>query len=78
MHQKAKGIFFFPKRNKTGFFTYETAHTFSFMSPPISALYYSAAGISYRDQNLTCSDPHLTGAETYVRQKSAQNLGHLI
>lgn len=61
MHQKAKGRFFFLGRNKAGFFTYETAHSFSFISPPISALYCSAIGISYRDQ--TSLDLTLTSLE---------------
>lgn len=42
-------IYFFQAGTKLALFTYETAHTFSFSSPPISTLHYSATGISYRD-----------------------------
>lgn len=59
--KKQRAFFSFFGRNKTGFFTYETPHTFSFISPPISAPRYSATGISYRDQ--TSLDLTLTSLE---------------
>lgn len=78
MHQKGKGIFSFFGRNKTGFF-YLWNSTYFFFHKPTN---FSAVLFSNRDfiqrPNLTWSDPHLTRAKMYLRQKSAQNLGHLI
>lgn len=59
--KKERAFFLFLAGTKLAFFTYETAHTFSFISPPISALCYSATGISYRDQ--TSLDLTLTSLE---------------
>lgn len=72
MHQKAKGFFFF-SRNKTGFLTYETAHTFSFIKPTnFSTVLFSNQHFIQRP-NLTWSDPHLTGAETYETKVSTES-----